>query len=110
MGQMATDTAAALADKRAQLEEQLAVISTLPEDTVDIAFGKRIGDGTSQAVDRLSAVPAHDSLQVMLREVIRAQVKIDEETHGLCDECGSPIGTGRLEVRPWATRCIEHTS
>jgi DnaK suppressor protein len=105
---MATDTAAELAAKQAQLEEQLASMSQLPDEQGSISFGKRVGEGTSQAVDRLSAVPAHDKLQLLLAEVIRAQEKLVDGSYGRCDVCGREIGAGRLEARPWATRCIDH--
>jgi RNA polymerase-binding transcription factor DksA len=101
------DTAVELAAKRAQLEEQLAAMAA-PEELGSISFGKRVGEGTSQAVDRLSAVPAHDKLQALLAEVVRAQAKLDEGSYGRCDICGVEIGEGRLEARPWATRCLDH--
>jgi len=103
----AHEAAAPLAAKRRQLEGQLAEMSA-PEELGNISFGKRIGEGTSQAVDRLSAVPAHAKLQVMLAEVRRAEAKIADGTYGQCDICGSDIGAARLEARPWATRCIRH--
>ncbi len=105
---MATKTAAALADKRAQLEDQLASMSKLPDENGSISFGKRVGEGTSQAVDRLSAVPAHAKLQDMLAEIQRAQAKIAEGSYGRCDTCGVEIPAPRLEARPWATRCLVH--
>jgi DnaK suppressor protein len=106
-----TDVAAVareLAAKRVQLEEQLAEMSAPPEELGNISFGKRVGEGTSQAVDRLSAVPAHDKLQLLLAEVTRAEEKLADDTYGSCDVCGRPIGSARLEARPWATRCIDH--
>jgi RNA polymerase-binding transcription factor DksA len=102
------DTAQALAAKRTQLTEQLDAMTVRPEDAGSISFGKRVGEGTSEAVDRLAAVPAHDKLQVMLAEVIRAEEKIDEGSYGACDVCGATIPEGRLEARPWATRCMDH--
>jgi len=69
-------------------------------------IGKRIGEGTSQAVDRLADVPAHDKLTAMLTELKRAQDKLAEGSYGTCDVCGKEIGTDRLEARPWATRCV----
>jgi DnaK suppressor protein len=105
---MAPDTAAALAERRAQLQEQLASMSKLPDENGSISFGKRVGEGTSQAVDRLSAVPAHAKLQVMLADVERAQAKIADGTYGRCDVCGAEIPSARLEARPWATRCLAH--
>jgi len=97
-----------LAAKRRQLEEQLAEMSAPPQELGNISFGKRVGEGTSQAVDRLSAVPAHDKLQVLLAEVTRAEEKLADGTYGSCDVCGRPISAARLEARPWATRCIDH--
>ena len=97
-----------LAAKRRQLEEQLAEMSAPPQELGSISFGKRVGEGTSQAVDRLSAVPAHDKLQVLLAEVTRAEEKLADGTYGSCDVCGRPISAARLEARPWATRCIDH--
>ena len=106
IGRMVTDTAQVLADKRAQLEGQLVELSRPVGERGEISFGKRVGEGTSQAVDRLSAVSAHDKLQVLLAEVERAQEKIEDGTYGNCDVCGKPIGPERLEVRQWATRCV----
>jgi DnaK suppressor protein len=98
----------ALAAKRAQLVEQLAEMSALPDENGSISFGKRVGEGTSQAVDRLSAVPAHAKLQVMLAEIERAEQKIADGTYGTCDVCGDDIAPARLEARPWANHCLRH--
>ncbi len=108
MGGMSAEVAALLADKHAQLEEQLTSMAKPTGEVGSISFGKRVGEGTSQAVDRLSAVPAHDKLQVMLAEVIRAEEKLADSTYGQCDVCGNDIGSARLEARPWATRCLSH--
>jgi DnaK suppressor protein len=99
-----------LAAKRRQLHEQLAEMSAPPTELGNISFGKRVGEGTSQAVDRMSAVPAHDKLQVMLAEIERAEEKIKEGSYGRCDVCNQEIGPARLEARPWATRCLEHAT
>ncbi len=108
MGRMASDLATDLADKRAQLEDQLASMSKLPDENGSISFGKRVGEGTSQAVERLSAVPAHAKLQQMLADVERAEAKIADGSYGRCDVCGDVIPEARLEARPWATRCLAH--
>lgn len=102
----ATRVAQVLAERRTQLEEQMAQMTEPPTDQGSISFGKRIGEGTSQAVDRLAAVPAHDKLRAMLSELERAQVKLAEDTYGICDMCGQEIGAERLAARPWSTRCI----
>jgi DnaK suppressor protein len=107
---MTDSIAAALAAKRTELESELAQLSAPAGDVGTIPFGKRVGEGTSMAVDRLSLVSSHDQLQVMLVDVARAQVKLGEGSYGRCDACGEPIAPARLEARPWAVRCITHAS
>ena len=104
---MTQDPAGVLAAKRALLEGQLQELHQLPEPG-SIGFGKRVGEGTSYAVERIAAVSAEEKLQTMLSEVKRAQEKLAEGTYGRCDECGDEIAPGRLEARPWATRCVQH--
>jgi DnaK suppressor protein len=101
------DVAEELRAKRAQLREQLDEMSA-PTEVGNISFGKRVGEGTSQAVDRLSAVPAHAKLLDLLAEVDRALAKVDDGSYGRCDVCDEEIPAGRLEARPWATRCLRH--
>lgn len=98
---------ATLTAKKAELLEHMGQLETLPGDRGEISFGKRVGEGTSMAVDRLSQVAVHDKLQITLADVDRALVKVDEDTYGTCDACGRPIGDGRLEALPWAVLCVE---
>jgi DnaK suppressor protein len=103
--------AAALEDKRAELEAELAQLSAPPSgDSGSIDFGKRVGEGTSMAVDRLSLVASHGQLRAMLADVQRAQVKLAEGSYGRCDRCGVQIPAERLEARPWAVLCITHAA
>ncbi len=103
---MSEDVAEVLAAKRAELEAELARLTVPTSDPAGISFGKRIGEGTSVAVDRLSQVAAHERLQELLADVLRAQEKLDEDTYGTCDRCGGPIALERLDALPWATRCV----
>ena len=41
-----------------------------------------------------------------LAQVRTALARIDDGTYGTCEVCGRPIGDERLEVRPWAVRCV----
>jgi DnaK suppressor protein len=106
-GVVTQDPAEALVARRALLEEQLAQLRQPPEPG-SIGFGKRVGEGTSQAVERIAAVSAEEKLQAMLTEVKRAQEKLVEGTYGRCDVCGVEIPPERLAARPWATRCVSH--
>ncbi len=87
------------------LENQLAAIEATQQETAGIAFGKRIGEGTSLAVDRLNQLAIHEKLTKQHRDVQRALAKIDDGSHGRCDECGAEIESARLEALPWAAHC-----
>jgi len=88
------------------LEAELAQISAPSGDAGGISFGKRVGDGTSMAVDRLSLVAAHERLQMMLEDVRRAEAKLADGSYGRCDRCSAQIPPDRLEALPWATVCV----
>jgi DnaK suppressor protein len=102
-----TPVAAALAAKRAELAAELADLSAPVDDQGGISFGKRVGDGTSMAVERLSQVAVHERMQETLADVVRAQEKLAEGTYGVCDVCGKAIPAARLEALPWATLCLD---
>lgn len=98
--------AAELAAKRAELEAELAELTAGTPEASGISFGKRVGEGTALAVERLSQVAAHDRLQAMLAEVRRAEEKLAAGSYGRCDACGNEIAPARLEALPWAVRCV----
>ena len=98
-----------LAEREAELEDQLAELTKPPGELGTISFGKRVGEGTSMAVDRLAAVSTQEHLLAMLDEVRRARRRVADGTYGVCEVCGEPIPVGRLEARPWATRCVAHS-
>jgi DnaK suppressor protein len=106
----AMTAAADLARKRAALEAQLQVLTAAPANLGGISFGKRVGEGTSIAVERLSQIAAHDRIQATLAEVARAEAKLEEGSYGTCDRCEQPIGPERLEAVPWATMCVRCAS
>ena len=104
------DVRVTLTAKLAEIDAEMAAMEKKPEDQGSISFGKRIGEGTSMAVDRLAQVAVHDQLQVTRADVVRALVKLDEGTYGTCDACGQPIAEGRLEALPWAVLCVQDAS
>jgi DnaK suppressor protein len=71
-----------------------------PERGPLLGFGKRIGDGPSEAISRITEAGVGGTLAVTLTKVDRALAKIDEGTYGLCDFCGQPIARGRMKVAP----------
>jgi len=98
---------ATLTAKLAEIDEQMATMEEKPVDQGSISFGKRIGEGTSMAVDRLAQVAVHDKLQVTRADVVRALEKLDDGSYGVCDVCAKPIAPARLEALPWAVLCVE---
>ena len=101
-----TDIAQVLAERRAEVEGEIAQLQRPADESGGISFGKRVGDGTSIAVERLSQVAASDRLQALLGDVMRAQQKLSEGSYGSCDTCGAAIPPERLEALPWAVQCI----
>jgi DnaK suppressor protein len=99
-----------LTAKLAEIDAEMAEMEQKPVDQGQISFGKRIGEGTNIAVDRMAQVAVHDQLQLTRADVVRALAKLDEDSYGTCDVCGRPIPEGRLEALPWAVRCVEDAS
>lgn len=103
-----TDVDGLLAERERELQAQLADLTKPPGELGGISFGKRVGEGTSIAVDRLTAVKAQEHLLAMLEEVRRARDRVAEGMYGVCEVCGRPIPDERLEIRPWTARCVQH--
>lgn len=107
----ATTIRRALEAERDELRGRLDELTATPADPMpSVSFGKRVGEGTTQAVERIAQVSAAKNLDAKLRDVERALGKLDDGTYGRCDACGGPIGTERLEAIPWAVLCVSCAS
>lgn len=102
-----------LAAIRAELETRrdavggrVAGLAARPELGSAQGFGKRIGDGTIEAVSRLTEIGVGRSLESGLARTERALAKLDAGTYGICDVCGAPIPAGRLRALPDSTLCV----
>jgi RNA polymerase-binding transcription factor DksA len=49
-------------------------------------------------------------LQVTIAEIDAALARIDDGTYGSCVQCGAAIPEERLELRPFAGRCVTCTA
>ena len=106
-----TDRGRALEARRDELRRSLEGITHVPVDPVaPVSFGKRVGDGTTEAVDRLTKVGTARELEASLADVERALAKLADGTYGTCDVCGDPIPSSRLDARPWSVRCVRCAS
>ena len=100
-----------LRERRMVLEGELSTLTEVPRDPMaTVSFGKRIGDGTTEAVERLNRVGAANAIASTLADVDRAIAKLDVGTYGICDLCGEPIPAERLEAIPSAVLCVRCAS
>lgn len=95
-----------LEQRRDSTHERLAELAARPERGSAQGFGKRIGDGTVEAISRLTDIGVGSSLEGALARIDRALAKLDEGTYGTCDRCGQPIAAGRLQARPEVSLCV----
>jgi DnaK suppressor protein len=103
------DNAAARATLTAHLgaiRERRRDITKAPERGSGVSFGKRVGDGTTEAVSRLTDVGVVDSLNASEERIERALAKLDEGSYGICDRCAKPIPAARMEAAPESVLCV----
>jgi RNA polymerase-binding transcription factor len=97
----------ALEERRRALERELEALTHVPrEPTATVSFGKRVGEGTTEAVERIHTTSAARALAAMLDDVRRALAKLAEGSYGTCDACGRAIPRERLDAIPWAVLCV----
>jgi len=95
---------------RAKLEqlttEESSLFEASLEPTAPVQYGKRAGDHVAESADRLARSRTAGELERLEEEVRAALDKLNAGTYGVCDGCRRPIPQARLEVLPWATRCV----
>jgi len=93
--------------RRSELAKELDRLTAIPRDPMaSVSFGKRIGDGTAEAVERISTTAVARRLSATATEVDRALERLSTGTYGTCETCGDPIPAERLEAIPWASTCV----
>jgi DnaK suppressor protein len=96
----------ALRTRDAELRGRIGTLAQAPERGSTLGFGKRIGDGTIEAVGRLTEVGVGETLELEQARVARAIEKLDEDSYGTCDSCGASIAPRRLAAMPESTLCL----
>ena len=71
-----------------------------------ISFGKRVGEGTSIAIERFADVAIHDQILGQIDAIDAALTRISEGTYGRCTVCARTIPGERLDAIPWAATCV----
>jgi len=95
-----------LQERRDATRARVATLAKRPERGTAQGFGKRIGDGTTEAVGRLTEIGVGRSLESTLARTERALAKLEQGTHGRCDTCGEPIEPARLQAMPDSVLCL----
>lgn len=114
MSEMTAAQGAGLAHDRATELERLAALRREFDEVVD-ATEMTNGDdehdpeGSTIAYERAQIASFITQAEQHLAEIEAAQQRIVDGTYGLCAVCGGPIPAARLEARPTATTCVEHT-
>jgi len=92
--------------RRDDIGARVAGLAKRPELGQAQGFGKRIGDGTAEAISRLTDIGVGRSLEAQLARTERALAKLDDGTYGLCDSCGAEIPPRRLQAMPDSVLCL----
>src|SRR3712207_6270968 len=87
-------------------DAQLAGMTRPVERGAAQGFGKRIGDGTVEAVSRLTDIGVGRSVEAKRMRIERALEKLDEGNYGVCDSCGHEIMPARLRAMPSSVVCV----
>lgn len=104
---MSKDIEKALRVRRVELAAELERLTAPPTEGASVSFGKRVGDGTAEAVERLATTATARSLAASITDIDHALEKIDEGSYGQCDRCGEAIPEARLEVLPASALCVD---
>ena len=100
------ETRRTLEERRDEIRARVRELAKRPELGEAQGFGKRIGDGTTEAISRLTDIGVGRSLEAQLARTERALAKLEDGTYGRCDSCGAEIPPRRLEVMPDSVLCV----
>src|SRR5699024_11796324 len=64
-------------------------------------------EGAALAFDRSQAATLLDQSRARREDIAEAVTRLDNGEFGTCVDCGRPIAEARLEIRPYAARCVD---
>lgn len=95
----------ALLVKQREIASLIAELTVIPEANASMAYRNR-GDRSRLGAERHAQAATLHKLIQQTAEIDRALAKLDDGSYGVCDGCGDAIPDGRLEIHPWAVRCV----
>jgi DnaK suppressor protein len=99
---------ALLEQERSELHDRLAELGF--GDEGGLTYDANFADSSQVTAERGEAEALAASLREALGEVEHAISKLDGGSYGLCENCGRPIESARLEAMPAARLCIDCAS
>ncbi|HVC40631.1 MAG TPA: TraR/DksA C4-type zinc finger protein [Candidatus Saccharimonadales bacterium] len=101
------DAREALVTKRSEILDRVDRLGAHdPAEVANLGFGKRIGDGTTYAVERMTDAYQARTIYATVAEIDHALERIDAGAYGRCIACGTAIPAQRLQAVPWAALCV----
>jgi RNA polymerase-binding protein DksA len=109
-------TSKELAEVRTELELEIGrlkyQITEAEEGIADLLRDSGDGAGDDQAdagtktFEREHEMSLANNARELLLQNERALVRLDDQSYGICERCGNPIGKLRLQAFPRATMCM----
>ncbi|MDH3190856.1 MAG: TraR/DksA family transcriptional regulator [Acidimicrobiia bacterium] len=100
------DVKKGLQDRLIELGRELDRVTAPPVEGSTVGFGKRVGEGTTEAVERISSTATARSLARSIAEIEVALERLSLGLYGICSACGDDIPEARLEARPATALCV----
>jgi DnaK suppressor protein len=72
----------------------------------ETAHDEHLADSGTATFERERDLTLENNIKDMLDRIEMALVKMDKNTYGFCDRCGSSIDPARLKAVPFANLCI----
>lgn len=92
---------------RGLLKREDAAVVALTESEVDECLSQHPADIGAILELAESAMSERERARRELGLVAQALERVAAGTYGVCEECGVAIAPGRLDVLPYASRCVE---
>ena len=105
-----------LLKQKKEIERLLSDFATLDKDSKenwrtiypDIVPGERdLEDMADEVEEYVDLLPQEYALEIKLKNVNDALLKIEKGVYGICENCKREISKKRLEVNPSAKKCKE---
>ncbi len=102
------DARALLEQERQELHDRLGELGF--GDQGGLTYDPNFADSSQVTAERGEAEALAASLREALAEVEHALTKLEGGAYGICESCGKPIQSARLEAMPAARLCIDCAS